>query len=97
MCSIYVDTDDQSYSSNRPPIGRTTKEIKLKKSSGWLGGTVQTLPEGTNLYILADCGDKLHVMLMEEENTHMPVKGTDGYVPQDAVTIAFTPLQLNWQ
>ena len=47
--------------------------------------------------MLADCGSKLHVMIMEDENAPMPASGVDGYLPKDAVQLALTALQLEWQ
>lgn len=97
MCSIYVHDDAQAYANRRAPVGKTTKEVRLKDGASLLSRTVQTLPEGTRLHVLADCGSKLHVMIMEDENAPMPTSGVDGYLPKDAVQLALTALQLEWQ
>ena len=97
MCSIYVHDDPQAYANRRAPVGKTTKEVRLKDGASLLSRTVQTLPEGTRLHVLADCGSKLHVMIMEDENAPMPASGVDGYLPKDTVQLALTALQLEWQ
>lgn len=97
MCSNYVHQSDTAYLLNHcPPIGKTTREVKLKNGTGLLARTVQTLPEGTRFHVLAECGDKLHVMLMEGESAALPVNGTDGYVSKKDVIVAWTALQLDW-
>lgn len=97
MCSIYVHDDAQSYANNRPPVGQTTREVRLKNGPGLLAGTVQKLPAGAKFYVLADCGSKLHVILTEDGNAPMPLEGVDGYLSADDVSIALTSLQLSWQ
>ncbi len=102
MASAYVDemvTQDTAYVLDRGlPIAKAQKEIKLKKGTGWLSGTVQKISEGTLMHVLADCdGGWLHVSIPQGEiGWQMDVNGTDGYVKAKDVLMGGTPLSLEW-
>ena len=102
MASTYLDevvTQDTAYVLDRGlPIAKAQKEIKLKKGMGWLNGTIQTIPEGTLMHVLADCdGGWLHVSIPQDGiSWQMDVNGTDGYVKKADVLIGGTPLALEW-
>ena len=102
MSSVYVDeaaTRDTSLALNRPlMIAQANEPIKLKKGASVLAGTVQKLEAGTQMQVLAECGDWLHVNLPQGEMSgQMDANGTDGYVKRDQVTVAGTQLVLEWK
>ena len=102
MASHYVDevaTENTAYVLNRTlPIAQAKKEIKLKKGMSRLSGTVQNVPEGTQMHVLADCDNGwLHVSIPQGEfGWTMDMEGTDGYVKEADVLLGGTPLALEW-
>ena len=102
MSSVYVDdaaTENTAYTLRHPlPVAQAQKEIKLKSSMSLLAGTIQKVPEGTMMHILADCDDGwLHVSIPQSEKQWtMDLNGMDGYVKEDDVLLGGTPLELAW-
>jgi len=102
MSSNYVDTSPDGTELSAPnvslPFARAQKEISLKKSPGFWSGTVQKVPQGTLMHVLAECdGGWLHVSLPQGEiGWEMDIGGTDGYIRENDVQIAGTPLMLEW-
>lgn len=102
MSSRYVDeaaSENTAYVLARPlPVAQAQKEIKLKKGMSRLSRTIQTVPEGTLMHVLADCdGGWLHVSIPQGElNWTMDVNGIDGYLKEDDVRLGGTPLTLEW-
>ncbi len=69
------------------PVGKAKGDIRLKDGMSWFASTVQILPAGTRMHVLAECGQWLHVMLLEDGNGWiMEVEGTDGYIRSDEIT-----------
>ena len=103
MASNYLDpvaTGDTALVLNRAlPIAQAKKEIKLKKGMSRLSGTVQMVPEGTQMHVLADCdGGWLHVSIPQGDmQWQMDLNGTDGYVKKSDVLLGGTPLVLEWK
>lgn len=103
MASHYVETvskEDAAYVLNRAlPIAQARKEIALKKGMSRWSGTVQMIPEGTKMHVLADCdGGWLHVSLPQDEfGWTMDLNGTDGYIKEADVLLGGTPLTLEWK
>jgi len=102
MSSHYVDeaaSENTAYVLARPlPVAQAIKEIKLRKGMSWLSGTIQEIPEGTLMHVLADCdGGWLHVSIPQDGiGWQMDVNGTDGYVKEKDVLMGGTPLSLEW-
>lgn len=104
MCSLYVDYEGSVCSmepltySTPLPVAAMKCDGKLKSGAGRLAPTVQTLQAGTQMHVLAECGDWLHVMVPSGEmHWMMDVNGTDGYVKKSSVVMAATQLQLEWK
>lgn len=103
MCSLYVDYEG-SVCSMQPlvrseplQIAETIRPVKLKNGVGWFAKTVQELPEGTRMHVLAERGNWLHVMIPQGEiDWMMDVNGTDGYIRKEDVRTAANVLQLDW-
>lgn len=102
MASNYVNetaTEDMAYVLSRPlPVAQAEKEIKLKKDMSRLSGTVQKVPQGTQMQVLAECdGGWLHVSIPQDaKQWTMDVNGVDGYVRKSDVHLGGTPLMLEW-
>lgn len=102
MSSRYVEgtmTGDTAYLLSKPlPVAQAVKEICLKKGMSLLSGTVQKVPEGTQMQVLAECdGGWLHVNIPKREMAWgMDLDGTDGYVKKSDVRMGGTPLVLEW-
>lgn len=102
MSSQYVDdaaSIDTAYVLSRPlPVAQAKQDIKLKSRASWLAGTVETIPAGTLMHVLAECdGGWLHVSVPQGEwNWQMDVSGVDGYIKETDVKMAGTPLMLEW-
>jgi len=90
MSSVYVRYDPDVYTSvhgYRPlPVGEAVEDIHLRDGTGWFAKTVQEVPKGTRVHILAQCGDWLHVLIPQGElESIMDLNGTDGYVKEDQI------------
>lgn len=90
MSSIYVkylDGDFAGAGGYMPlPVGEAVEDIRLRGGTGWFAKTVEEVPKGTRMHILAQCGDWLHVMIPQGElESIMDVNGTDGYVKEDEI------------
>lgn len=102
MSSRYVDegvTENTAYALAHPlPVAQATREIKLKKGMSLFAGTIQTVPEGTQMQVLADCdGGWLHVCIPQGDmQWTLDLNGVDGYIKKDDVRVGGTPLTLEW-
>ena len=103
MCSLYVDYEGSVCSmqplmrSDPLLIAETLQPVKLKNGVGWFAKTVQELPAGTRMHVLAERGNWLHVMIPQGEiGWMMDVNGTDGYIRKEDVRTASSALQLDW-
>jgi len=104
MCSLYVDYEG-SVCSMQPltystplPVARLQTDAKLKDGGSWFAKTLQKLPAGTRMHVLAERGDWLHVMIPSGElGWMMDLNGQDGYVKKNSVIMAATALQLDWK
>lgn len=102
MASSYVDeavNEKTAYVINHVlPVAQARKELKLRKGMSRLSGTVQTVPEGTQMHVLADCdGGWLHVSIPQGAfSWNMDLNGTDGYVREKDVKLGGTPIALEW-
>ena len=103
MSSIYVDyaSSDSSVPSFREttplPVGVAKKEVALKQGRGLFDATVQTLPAGTKMYVLATVDDWVHVMVPQGElGWRMELDGTDGYLKANDVALYATSMQADW-
>lgn len=90
MSSAYVTYDGNSSANviglTTPPAGEAVEAIRLRDGTGWFAKTVEEVPKGTRMHILAQCGDWLHVMIPQGElESIMDVNGTDGYVKEDEI------------
>lgn len=90
MSSIYVRYDPDVTTSvlgyTSLPVGEAVEDIRLRGGTGWFAETVQEVPKGTRLHILAQCGDWLHVLIPQGElGGIMDVNGTDGYVKEEEI------------
>lgn len=90
MSSIYVSYDKDLLSSvygySPLPVGEAVEDIRLRGGTGWFAKTVEEVPKGTRMHILAQCGDWLHVMIPQGElGSIMDVNGTDGYVKEEEI------------
>ncbi|MBR6570857.1 MAG: hypothetical protein IKK75_10440 [Clostridia bacterium] len=98
MSSRYVIEPPYSEASlSALPIAQAQKEIRLKNAPGWLSGTVQKVPEGTRMHVLAEVdGGWLHVCIPQKDTGwQMDINGIYGYVREKDVRIADTPLNLD--
>jgi hypothetical protein len=78
-------------------VGRANKDCELKTDTGTKAETAAKLTAGTDMYVLADCGDWLHVCIPKGEVGYfMDVEDTYGYLRVQDVTQADTPLQLKY-
>lgn len=103
MASIYVDYEGSPctthpLTNHDPlPVAETTKAANLKSGTGLFAKTIQELPVGTRMHVLAERGRWLHVMIPQNEiGWMMDVNGTDGYVLASDVRTASSALQLDW-
>jgi len=99
MSSNYVDVAPYAdMSLSALPLAQAQKEIRLKRGTSWLSGTIQKVPEGALMHVLAECdGGWLHVSIPQgDAGWKMDINGTDGYIKEKDVLIADTPLQLEW-
>lgn len=82
MSSAYVRfADEDDFVCPVLPTGEAAEEIKLRDGTGWFAKTIQKVPAGTRMHILAECGGWLHVTIPRGEiGPLMDVSGTDGYV-----------------
>lgn len=109
MSSNYVDYNG-SVCAMHPfgwgtlPVGEAVENTQLKTGKGLFGtglfaGTVQELPAGTRMHLLAERGDWLHVMIPSGEiGWMMDTNGVDGYVRKDAIReISMTALPMEKQ
>lgn len=103
MCSIYVDYEGSPCSMHPLttydplPVAEMLKDGKLKSGTGLFSKTVQELPSGTRMHVMAERGKYLHVMIPEGEiGWMMDVNGIDGYVLASDVRIASSALELDW-
>lgn len=96
MSSCYVVAG--SVTSRTLPVARARKEIPLKSATGWLSSTVQRVPQGTLMHVLAQCpGGWLHVSIPRDNpGLMMDPDGVDGYVRKRDVVLGATPLALEW-
>ena len=90
MSSIYVKYLDDAFAGAGGymalPVGEAVEDVRLRGGTGWFAKTVQEVPKGTRMHILAQCGDWLHVMIPQGElGSIMDVNGTDGYVKGDEI------------
>lgn len=103
MCSVYVDYPG-SVCNMQPlmqrealPVAQTLKAVKLRSGIGLLAQTVQEIPAGTMMHVLAERGDWLHVMIPQGEiSWMMDVDGIDGYVRARDVRQGVSAQQLEW-
>jgi hypothetical protein len=78
-------------------VGRTNKDCELKTTAGEGSGTAAKVSAGTAMYVLADCGDWLHVCIPRSEVGYwMDIEGTYGYLRAQDATQADTPLRLKY-
>ena len=103
MASIYVDYEGSPctthpLTNHDPlPVAETMKAVNLKSGTGLFAKTIQELPAGTRMHVLAERGRWLHVMIPQNEiGWMMDVNGTDGYVLASDVRTASSALQLDW-
>lgn len=107
MSSVYVDYEGSvcmmtPLTGTPLPVGEAKENIKLRQNKGVLNTglfakTVQEIPAGTRMHILAETGSWLHVMIPSGEiGWMMDINGTDGYVKKDEIkqiNITALPLQ----
>ncbi len=78
-------------------VGRTNIDCELKTGAASSAETTANLAAGTAMYVLADCGDWLHVCIPRDEVGYfMDIEGTYGYLRTQDVTQADTPLRLKY-
>lgn len=78
-------------------VGRARTDCELKEAAGTKAETAAKLKAGTGMYVLADCGDWLHVCIPQGELGYfMDIEGTYGYLRAQDVMQADTPLQLKY-
>ena len=79
------------------PVGRLKKDADLMAYAKSRSDTVGKLTAGTAFYVLADCGDWLHVCIPQGELGYwMDVNGTFGYLLKKDVLQADSPLRLKF-
>ena len=103
MCAIYVDYEGSPCSMHPLtdydplPVAETLKAVRLKSGTGLFDKTIQELPAGTRMHVMAQRGKYLHVMIPQGElGWMMDANGVDGYVPASDVRIASSTLELDW-
>lgn len=81
-----------------PPVAACAQDTALKAGTGWFDRTVQELPSGTRLRVLAEQGDWLHVAVADGPMGWLALTDglADGYVRAADVLIAATEAQLDW-
>lgn len=78
-------------------VGRTNKDCQLKSAASASAKMVTSLKAGASMYVLADCGDWLHVCIPKDNVGYfMDIEGTYGYLRVKDVTQADTPLRLKY-
>ena len=94
----YVDLGEEELNAIAPqPVAMAKEEIPLKRGTGWLDGTVQTLPAGTRMHAIMEDGDWLYVSVPRGEmDWLMDAEGTFGFVKKADVFLASLPCQLDW-
>ena len=100
IASIYVTYPDSvktSVPTTTPAVARTKKELALKQDTGMFAKTIETLPEGTLLRVLAETGNWLIVSVPQaEDDWLMRPDEMIGYVKMSDVVQAGSPIQLDW-
>lgn len=78
-------------------VGRANEDCELKAAAGTKADMAAMLKAGTEMYVLADCGDWLHVCVPRGEVGYfMDIEGMFGYLRPKDITQADTPLQLKY-
>ena len=80
-----------------PYYAKLKGNTALKEKTNGFSGTVENLPKGTVVRVLAECGNWLHVSVPENESDWlMQPDEVSGYVKKNAVVLGVSALQLSW-
>ena len=95
VASVYTQGDPST--SPPLPVAKTKKEVPLKKGTGLLDGTVQTLPAGTRMHVVLEDDSWYYVAIPQGElRWFMDMNSTFGYVKKADVAVVGMACQLGW-
>ncbi len=100
MSGNYVDYYDDLRSVSPSAVANlaiTTVGVALKKTTNSFAQTVEELPAGTVVRVLANSGSWLHISIPQSaEDWLMQPDEISGYISADAVVEGMSALQLEW-